>query len=123
MDEGLARVRRAEAAGDLPVLETQHRAIGADVCHFAVPASLPDRADVFGKLFLTDRRIVFAGPAPLSIGLGRVIKTTRDARDVVIVAGGDLHRFRCNTFGDAMMAIWLLDRLRPHTRDTKGTAS
>lgn len=111
MEDGLERVREAEAAGALPVLETQHRAIGQDVCHLAVPASMPDRADAFGKLFLTDRRVVFAGPGPVALGLGRVIKVDRQQRDVVIVAGGDLHRFRCNSFGDAMIAVWMLQRL------------
>ncbi len=112
MNDGLARVQAAEAAGALPVLETQHRAIGADVCHLAVPASMPDRADTYGKLFLTDRRIVFAGPSPASVGLGRVIKVDRQQRDVVIIAGGDLLRFRCNSFGDAMLAVWMLERLK-----------
>ena len=112
MQDGLERVRQAEAADALPVLETQHRAIGTDVCHLAVPASMPDRADAFGKFFLTDKRVVFAGPAPVTAGLGRVIKATRDERDVVIIAGGDLLRFRCNSYGDAMMAIWILDRLK-----------
>jgi hypothetical protein len=112
MQEGLDRVRQAESAGALPVLETQHRAIGADVCHLAVPASMPDRADAFGKFFLTDKRLVFAGPSPIAIGLGRVIKAARDERDIVIIAGGDLLRFRCNSYGDAMLAIWMLERLK-----------
>ena len=120
MQEGAERVRQAEAAGALPVLETQHRAIGPDVCHLAVPASMPDRADAFGKFFITGKRVIFAGPSPVSIGVGRVIKVTRDQRDVVIVAGGDLLRFRCNSFGDAMMAVWLIDRIR---NGSKGTAS
>jgi hypothetical protein len=112
MQDGLERVRQAEAAGALPVLETQHRAIGADVCHLAVPASMPDRADAFGKFFVTDKRVVFAGPSPVSTGIGRVVKATRDERDVVIIAGGDLLRFRCNSYGDAMLAVWILDRLK-----------
>lgn len=112
LDEAHERVRLAEASGTLPVLETQHRAIGQDICHLAVPASMPDRADAFGKLFLTNRRIVFAGPAPVAIGVGRVIKADRQQRDVVIVAGGDMLRFRCNSFGDAMLAVWMLDRLK-----------
>ena len=112
LDEGHARVRLAEAAGALPVLETQHRAIGQDICHLAVPASMPDRADAFGKFFLTDKRVIFAGPSPVAMGIGRVIKATRDQRDVVIVAGGDLLRFRCNSFGDAMLAVWIIDRIK-----------
>lgn len=112
LDEAHARVRLADAAGALPVLETQHRAIGQDVCHLAVPASMPDRADAFGKLFLTNRRIVFAGAAPVAVGVGRVIKADRQQRDVVIVAGGDRLRFRCNSFGDAMLAVWMIDRLK-----------
>ena len=112
MQDGLERIRQAEAAGALPVLETQHRAIGGDVCHLAVPASMPDRADAFGKFFLTDKRVIFAGPSPVAMGIGRVIKATRDQRDVVIVAGGDLLRFRCNSFGDAMLAVWMIDRIK-----------
>ena len=112
MQDGLERIRQAEAAGALPVLETQHRAIGGDVCHLAVPASMPDRADAFGKFFLTDKRVIFAGPSPVAMGIGRVVKATRDQRDVVIVAGGDLLRFRCNSFGDAMLAVWIIDRIK-----------
>lgn len=122
MDDAAAAVCDAEAAGALPVLETQHRAIGADTCHLAVPASLPDRSDAFGKFFITDRRVVFAGGASISIGLGRIVKVDRQARDVVVISGGDgLHRFRCNSFTDAMLAVWMLERLR--RRDTASPAS
>jgi precorrin-6B methylase 1 len=113
MEDGAEAVRQAEAAGALPVLETQHRAIGTDTCHLAVPASMPDNADAFGKLFITDRRVVFAGGAPMTVGIGRINKVDRHHRDVVIVSGGDsLVRFRCNSFGDAMLAVWMLQRLK-----------
>jgi hypothetical protein len=113
MEDGLDAVRQAEAAGALPVLETQHRAIGTDTCHLAVPASLPDNSDAFGKLFVTDRRIVFAGGASITLGIGRIVKVDRHQRDVVIISGGDgLLRFRCNSFGDAMLAVWMIERLR-----------
>lgn len=113
MADGLEAVRRAEQAGALPVLETQHRAIGADTCHLAVPASMPDRADASGKLFVTSRRVVFAGGASVSLGIGRIAKADRHLRDLVLVSGGDgLVRFRCNSFGDAMLAVWMIDRLK-----------
>lgn len=113
MEDGVEAVRRAEAAGALPVLETQHRAIGTDVCHLAVPASMPDNADAFGKLFVTNRRVVFAGGASITTGIGRINKVERHQRDLVIVSGGDtLLRFRCNSFGDAMLAVWMLERLK-----------
>lgn len=113
MDEGAEEVRRAEEAGVLPVLETQHRAIGTDTCHLAVPVSRPDEAEAFGKLFITNRRVIFSGPSPVAVGLGHIIKADRQQRDVVIVSGSaGLLRFRCNSFGDAMMAAWLLDKLR-----------
>jgi hypothetical protein len=116
LNDGLERVRRAEAAGALPVLVTQHRAIGADACHLAVPASMPDRDDAPGKLFVTDRRVIFAGPSPVTLGVGRILAAERRQRDVVIAAGASGRLcFRCNSFGDAMLAVWMLDRLRKAT--------
>lgn len=113
MEAGAEMVRALEAAGDVPVLETQHRAIGPDTCHAAVPASMPDQADAYGKLFLTNRRVIFSGSAPAVVGLGRIIKAERQQRDVVIVSGGEgVLRFRCNSFGDAMSVLWILERLR-----------
>lgn len=113
MADGLEAVRHAEQAGALPVLETQHRAIGADTCHLAVPASMPDKADAFGKLFVTNRRVVFAGGASVALGIGRIARADRHLRDVVLVSGGDgLVRFRCNSFGDAMLAVWMIERLK-----------
>ena len=44
MLDGLEQLREAQrtvAAGTLPVVETHHRVIGADRCHFTAPASLP----------------------------------------------------------------------------------
>ena len=113
MEDGAEAVRRAEAAGTLPVLETQHRAIGSDICHLAVPVSRPDEAEAFGKLFVTNRRVIFSGPSPVAVGLGHIIKTGRQQRDLVIVSGSaGVIRLRCNSFGDAMLAAWLLDKLR-----------
>jgi hypothetical protein len=113
IDDGLALVQRTEAAGSLPVLETQHRAIGSDVCHIALPVSRPDHAEAFGKLFVTSRRVIFSGPSPVALGVGHVIRAERIDRDVLIVSGSaGLLRFRCNSFGDAMLAVWILDRLR-----------
>ena len=112
MEDGAEALRQAEAAGALPVLETQHRAIGTDVCHLAVPASMPDRSDAFGKLFVTDRRVVFAGGASVNLGIGRIVKVDRQQRDVVMVSAGDLLRLRCNSFGDAMLAVWMIQRLK-----------
>jgi hypothetical protein len=74
---------------------------------------LCNQADAYGKLFVTNRRVIFSGPSPVAIGLGHVIKTDRHERDIVIVSGvAGLLRFRCNSFGDAMLALWLLDRLK-----------
>jgi len=116
MADGRELIQRAEAAGVVPVLETQHRAIGGDICHLAIPASMPDRADAYGKLFVTNRRVIFAGGAAVTVGLGRIIKTDRQHRDIVLVSGGEgLLRFRCNSFGDAMLAVWMLERLRGAT--------
>ena len=40
--EQLVRLRAETAGGTLPLVETGHRIIGTEVCHFSAPASLPD---------------------------------------------------------------------------------
>ena len=48
----------------LPIVETTHRVVGPDRCHFSAPVSMPDDpAQPTGRLLLTSTRAVFAGGA------------------------------------------------------------
>ena len=54
-------------ASRLPSVETTHRVVGTDVCHYSAPASMPeDPAQPSGRLLLTGTRAVFIGGAKLT---------------------------------------------------------
>lgn len=113
MIEGLEALLRL-SAGQLPLVETQHRVIGQDLCHAAIPASLTGQTDVPGKLFLTSNRLVFAGGRVLAWPWHRVRSVTRVERAILVgVAGaGEPVQIACNTYGDAMVSVHMADRLR-----------
>ena len=104
----LLDVERELAAARLPVVDTTHRVVGADRCHFSAPVSIPDDpAQPTGRLLLTSARAVFAGgartPALPWHGVRDVVQT---GRDVIFVTsrGGDAdgQRFRCNSYAEAL---------------------
>ena len=118
MADALARVAELEAetsAGALPVVETGHRVVGADACHFSAPASMPDEpAQPSGRVLLTSARAIFAGGAPSASAIPwhSVVKAACADRDLLLVRTGDrLYRFRFNTYGDALCAAFLALRL------------
>ena len=109
--DGLDRLL-ALAAAPLPIVATQHRVIGSDHCHFAVPASLGGQPDVPGKLFVTSARLVFAGPRVQAWPWHRVRGVLRQERTLsVVLAGGDGPSIMCNSYGDAMVVAHLSRRL------------
>lgn len=101
-------LERDLAASRVPVVETTHRVVGSDRCHFSAPVSMPDDpAQPTGRLLLTSTRAVFAGgsrtPALPWHAAREVIQSGRDLLFVFRSAsdeGG--HRFRCNSFADAL---------------------
>lgn len=112
MLEAIERLCGLSASDPLPQLETQHRVIGTDACHFMAPVSAPDHSDAAGKLFLTSHRIIFAGGASIAWPWHRVRRVTRHERDVVFEGGDALTlRLRCNSYGDAAVAARLSERL------------
>lgn len=129
----LAGLRARLDASGLPVVETGHRVIGTDICHFSAPVSMPeDEAQPAGRLLLTGTRAVFVGGGRTKAlpwhSIGKVLRTERDV--VLIKKGQDgLHRFRCNTFADAVCGLYIAQRLagsRPGgeaspARDDSGT--
>jgi hypothetical protein len=118
----LNALRRQIGRGALPVMETGHRVIGADCCHFIAPASMPDDpAQPAGRLLLTHRRAVFAGGARvISLPWHSIGKVLRTERDVVLIGKGpaQLYRFRCNTFTDATRGVFLAVRLAASRQPT-----
>jgi len=109
MLEGLRHVLELErdlAAARLPLVDTTHRVVGVDRCHFSAPVSMPDDpAQPTGRLLLTSTRAVFAGgsrtPAMPWHAAREVLQRDRDLL-FVRAAAADGYRFRCNSFSDAL---------------------
>ncbi len=113
--EHIAALQAAVAAGGLPVIETGHRVVGAERCHFTAPASMPDDpAQPSGRLLLTSgRAILVGGGHGATIPWHSVTEATCSGRDLLLIRSDreTLHRFRCNSFGDAMAGLFLARRL------------
>jgi hypothetical protein len=118
MLEGLDQVLALADANGLPVVETQHRVIGSDRCHLMTPVTLAAEQAIPGKLFLTDRRLVFAGGRARTWVWHRVREVTRAGRAVTVVVAGpaDLVSLHCNSYGDAMLVRHLACRLTTRGR-------
>lgn len=113
MIEGLDHLCLVAETDAVPVLDTQHRVIGADACHFMAPVGAPDHGDAIGKLFLTSHRVIFAGGASIAWPWHRVRRVTRHDRDVLFEGGDTLAlRLRCNSYADALVATAIGERLR-----------
>lgn len=106
--------REIESAG-LPVFETSHRVVAGDTCHFSAPASLlDDPAQPSGRLLLTASRIIFVGGPKLLQAPWHSVRDAHDReRDIVLVRGEEILRFRCNTYGDALSGAAIARRLVP----------
>lgn len=111
----LAELAGSVRSAGLPVVETGHRVVARDRCHFSAPASMPDHpAQPSGRLLLTASRAVFVGGGNSTSvpwhGVGQVLQSDRD---LILVARrpGAPHRFRCNSFGDALCSAFLSRRL------------
>jgi len=114
--EQLRNVQRIAVSGSLPAVETRHRVIGAERCHFSAPASLPaDHGQASGRVLLTPVRAVFVGAGRTSAaawhGVHRVL---RMERDVILVRAdhAPAAHFRFNTYGDAVVCAFLARQLK-----------
>lgn len=104
----------------LPVLEHQHKALGADQCHFRCSAFTVDEAGHRpGRLFLTHRRLIFLASPLFALPWSATTSIEDDARDIVVstVTPGLAYRFHCNSFSDArcgvLIARTLMRRVKP----------
>jgi hypothetical protein len=125
MLEGLGQVVELQstvAAAGLPAIDTGHRVVGTDVCHFIAPASKPDDpTQPSGRLILTNRRALFVGSSAAALPWHAVGDVAYAHRDIVLVrTGGEItHRYRCNSFGEALRGSFIareLIRLRTTAR-------
>ena len=116
----LVALRDAVAREGLPAIETGHRVVGADRCHFSATASMPDEpAQPAGRLLLTGTRAIFVGGArAITVPWHGVAEIVNQERDLVLVHVGreTAHRFRCNIYGEALAAAFLAGQLAPKQR-------
>lgn len=115
----LASLRVSVDSSGIPIVETGHRVVGHDTCHFSTPVSMPDdAAQPAGRLFLTNSRVIFAGGArATTVAWHAIGEVLHGDRDVVLVRRDrdTIYRFRCNTFADAMCGAFLARRLAAAT--------
>ena len=111
----LLDLQRSVHAGGLPLVETGHRVIGADACHFSAPVSIPDDgAQPSGRLLLTSTRAVFVGGArTTSVPWHAIGQARHEQRDIILIRKNreNLYRFRCNSFADALRGAFLSRQL------------
>ncbi len=107
----LVSLHTSVVSGALPVIQTGHRVVGADACHFSAPCSMPDEAsEPSGRLIFTSARAIFAGGATsIAVPWHAVAKVLQQHRDVMLIRRDreTLYRFRCNAFADALSAALL----------------
>lgn len=112
----------AMAASGPPVIETSHRVVGHDACHFSAPVSVPDDpAQPTGRLLLTSTRAVFAGGSRTpTVPWHAVRQVVRHGRDLLFVTSrnneDDGVRYRCNSFGEALCGAAIARHLARRTR-------
>jgi hypothetical protein len=120
------RLRETIVQGGLPVVAHQHKALGDDRCHFVASAFLAsDGSDRTGRLFLTDRRVLFLSSPVVSLSWGSVGSLAVEQRDLLIASSGrgTLYRFRCNSFSDARCGEVIARALKTQTLAAPGASS
>jgi hypothetical protein len=107
LSERLARGIPPEA------IPTAHRAVAGETCYFISPASFPDGLmDQGGKLFLTNKRVLYLGSSTCGSDWDRVREVRDHERDIFLtVEPLDLIRFRFNSYVDALRAAALARHL------------
>lgn len=114
--EALAGLHRVHATTGLPTVDTHHRVIGAEACHFTAPASLPgDQAQASGRLLFTSTRAVFVGGGRSTLTAWHTVhEVLRSDRDVLLVKpdASAAGHYRFNTYTDAVTAAFLARQLR-----------
>ncbi len=122
--EAFLALRDTIARGTLPTVETGHRVVGTDICHFSAPCSMPDEpSQPSGRLILSGSRAIFAGGArAVTVPWHAVARVLHEQRDVVLVRPDReaIYRFRCNVFADTLSAALLARTLTSRHRQSRG---
>ena len=113
----------------LPRVETGHRVVRGEPCHYSEPTSMPDDAgQPSGRLLMTASRAFFVGSGQTVAAAWHTISAVlQTERDLVLVKNGHEHayRFRCNSYGDALRAAFIareiLNRCHGSTRTRSAT--
>ena len=118
--EALRTMQRAIANGGPPIIETHHRVIGTEACHFTAPASIAtDQAQAAGRVLLTRTRAVFVGAGrTAATPWHQVHDVARLQRDVLLARPDQtpVAHFRFNTYADAVVCAFLASHLKPVKR-------
>lgn len=109
-----------QQAGDkLTSIPNQEAIVDDDACFFVCDALYDKRGpnDETGALYITDRRVIFAGTSLLAIPWSKVFSTQREQSTLQIQQRGrktpDL--FVCNDLGSAMKADFVIQNVRAAT--------
>ncbi len=109
----IALKEAAEKGMTLPAIATSHRALAGETCRYVAPASRPDAPnDPGGKLFFTDRRIVYLGSPSVTIAWAHVVDVRDVDRDLVVRVRPEAARtFRCNSYTDTLRGSWIASQI------------
>lgn len=99
----------------LPTMDTGHRVVGTEACHYSAPASMPEEpGQPAGRLLLTSGRAIFVGGAKgIAAAWHAIIDIVYVDRDVMLIRNGreQSYRFRCNTYADALRAAVIAEEI------------
>ena len=102
-------------ATGLPRVDTRHRIVRAEPCHYSEPASMPDEpGQPCGRLLFTATRAIFIGGGKtISAAWHTIARSLHTERDLVFLENRheQSYRFRCNTYGDALRAAFIAQEL------------
>jgi hypothetical protein len=114
LDDATTLAAEIRASG-LPIVETGHRVVAHDRCHFSASATMPDEpGQPSGRLLLTSGRAIFVGGAnAVSVAWHMIGEAQHTDRALVLVrtTRDRLYRFQCNSYGDALRATLIAREL------------
>lgn len=111
--DALTALSALPADGPLPAVPTQHRVIGADICHYIAPASLGEQLDGGGKVFVTSARLILVAGGVHAWAWHSVASIVRQERDLTFTIRGRAPVvLRFNSYEHALVVNAMAERLR-----------